>query len=148
MSFVQTNFGEEWRQRAAAQDLSVTSLQAGLYNDGTDAIGEGDDYGDITTEPGGSAYGSHTINLPDDVSFALDGSNNVQIDIDDQTFDVSDSSQTVDGYYLTAEFQSTVVDDTESSANEHLILTGELSQSRDCSQIDNLQVNNMGSTLD
>lgn len=147
MANVQTNFGEEWRQRAAAQDISISSMSAGLYNDSTDALGESSDVGDITTEPGGSAYGRHSIALPGDVSFTLDGSNNVQIDIADQTFDVSDSSQTVDTYFLVVSFQSTVVA-SDSGANDHLIVTGALSQSRDLSQIDNLQVNNMGTTLD
>lgn len=141
-----TNYGEEWVQRAACQDISPTSIDCGLYNDGTDALGEDADVGDITTEPGGSAYNRQSVTVPDNVTFTQDGSNDLQVDIDDQTYDTSDSSQTVDSYFLVVNFQATVVT-ADGSPTDHLVLTGALSQSRDLSQIDNLQVNDMGGTL-
>ena len=147
MASVLTNYCEEWIQRAAMQDLEPTSIECALYNDGTDALGEGSDVEDITTEPSGDAYVGQSITVPDNVTFSLDGSNNLQVDIDDQTYDTSDSSQTVDSYFLVVNFQATVVTADNDTTN-HLVLTGALSQSRDLSQIDNLQVNNMGGTLD
>lgn len=141
-----TNYGEEWIQRAAMQDISPTTVEAGLYDDGSDSLGEDADVDDITTEPGGSAYSRQSVTVPDDVTFTLDGSNDLQVDIDDQTYDVSDSSQTVDSYFLVVNFQSTVVS-SDGDDTDHLVLTGALSQSRDLSQIDNLQVNDMGGTL-
>jgi len=147
MSSVLTNYGEEWIQRAAMQDITPTSVECALYNDSTDALGEGADVTDINTEPAGSAYAKQSVTVPDNVTFSLDGSNNLQVDIDDQTYDTSDSSQTVDSYFLVVSFQATVVG-SDGSPTDHLVLTGALSQSRDLSQIDNLQVNNMGGTLD
>mgnify|MGYP000046420151 CR=1 FL=1 len=147
MASMLSNYGEEWIQRAAMQDISPTSVECGLYNDSTNALGEGADVADISTEPAGSAYARQSITVPDNVTFSLDGSNNLQVDIDNQTYDTSDSSQTVDSYFLVVNFQATVVS-ADGSPTDHLVLTGALSQSRDLSQIDNLQVNNMGGTLD
>ena len=147
MASVLTNYGEEWIQRAAMQDIGPVTVECGLYNDGTDALGEGSDVADITTEPAGSAYARQDVTVPGNVTFSLDGSNNLQVDIDDQTYDTSDSSQTVDSYFLVVNFQATVVT-ADGDLTDHLTLTGALSQSRDLSQIDNLQVNNMGGTLD
>lgn len=147
MASVLTNYGEEWIQRAAMQDISPTTINCGLYNDSSDALGEGDDVAGISTEPAGSAYAKQSVTAPTNVTFSLDGSNNLQVDIDDQTYDTSDSSQTVDSYFLVVNFQATIVS-ADGGATDHLVLTGALSQSRDLSQIDNLQVNNMGGTLD
>ena len=147
MASVLTNYGEEWIQRAAMQDIEPTSVECTLYNDGTDALGEGSDVDDVTTEPAGSAYARQSVTVPTNITFSLDGSNNLQVDIDDQTYDTSDSSQTVDSYFLVVNFQATIVS-ADGAATDHLVLTGALSQSRDLSQIDNLQVNNMGGTLD
>lgn len=142
-----TDYGEEWKQRAAAQDISPTSIDCGLYDDSTDALTDSADVGDITTEPSGSAYARQSVTVPTNVTFSQDGSSNLQLDIDDQTFDTSDSSQTVDSYFLVVNFTATVVS-ADGSSTDHLVLTGSLSQSRNLSDIDNLQVNNMGGTLD
>lgn len=131
MSRILTDLGEEYTIKT---NLDGVSLDVGLYNDGTDAITDTEDLADITTEPGGSAYARQT-----DTFTAADLSGDWGIDNDSQlSFDTSDSSQTVDSYFIVANF--TAADTGDGSATDHLIITGALSQSRDLSQIDTLNI--------
>jgi len=150
MSFVLTNYGEEWKGRAALQDIAPTSVDIGLYNDSTDALGEGSDVGDLTSEPNtGGDYSRHTVTAPSNFTFTFDGSNNFKYAADNQTFNVSSNSQTVDAYFLVINFQATTGTlHDDAGATNHLVLTGALSQSRNLDEIDNLQVNEIGGTID
>lgn len=78
-------------------DLTTVTFEIGLYNDSTDALVDSDDYAAITTEPTGAAYAPQTQST---VTVQLDGNNDGQIVVDPVTFDVSDSTQTVDSVYV------------------------------------------------
>lgn len=127
MSFLLTDLGEEWLVKNGADGVTLT---VGLYNDATDAIGDTDDLSAIGTEPGGAAYARQSITVSvADLSGDWGFDNDTQV-----SFDTSDSSQTVDGYLLIANFQAS--DTGDSAAQDHLIATGALSQQRNLSDID------------
>lgn len=135
MAYIVTDLGEEFTFETDYQGSSV-SLDVGLYNDGTDSISDSNDLSDITTEPGNSNYArqSDTFN-PSDLSgdWGVDNDNKLTFDFSDQS-----TSETVDSWFLVANFQA---DDTgDGSANDHLIATGGLSQSRDIGSIDTLEI--------
>jgi hypothetical protein len=135
------DFGEEFMQ-----DLVVDSgetFDIGLYNDSTDALSESSDISDISTEPTGSNY-SRQSESASNVTVDLSGSD-AKTDFPTQTFDTSDSSQTVDSYFVVVNFNSDEAGD--SSQNDHIFQTGSLSQSRNLSEIDTLDVDNVGGTL-
>ena len=141
MTTLLTNLGEEYVLETA---LNGVTLTVGTYNDATDAISDTSDLSAITTEPTGSAYARQS----DTYSLVKNGSGNWQLDNDSQlTFDTSDSSQSVDSYFIVANFQA---DDTgDTAANDHLIATGALQQTRDLSQIDthNIDAGSAGFSL-
>jgi len=125
------NHGEEYMQ-----DLVIASgdtVDIGLYNDSTDALGESADIGDITTEPAGSAYARQSDALSGFTASSVSG--NIQIAGTTQTFDVSDSTQTVDSVFVVIPFQSDVVS-SDGSVTDHLFFTNALDQSYDLSQFD------------
>jgi len=137
MASVFTDYGEEWVQRAATQDISVATVSVGLYNDSTDGLGDSNDIGDISTEPTGSAYSRQDATMPDDITYNQDGSTNLNIDVADQTFDISDSTATVDYWFVVVSFQASVVS-SDGGATTHLIAAGPLSQSYDLSAVPSL----------
>ena len=125
------NHGEEFMQ-----DLVISSgktFEIGLYNDSTDALGESADVGDITTEPAGSAYARQSDAASGFTASSQSG--NIQIAGTTQTFDVSDSTQTVDSVFVIVNYQSDVVS-SDGSATDHLYYTNSLDQSYDLSQFD------------
>lgn len=131
MSAVVTNIGEEWYSKYAGDGSSVN---VGLYNDSTDAAGKTTDVGDLTTEPSGSAYARQAATL---ASYSESSDWGPVID-SQASFDVSDSSQDVDAWFLTATFTSEEVGD--SGDTEHLIATGFLSQTRNLADLDGLNL--------
>lgn len=131
MSFILTDLGEEYLVK---NDVTASDVDTGLYNDGTDTIGDGDDLAAISTEPGGSAYARQNTAVS-----AADLSGDWGVDNDSElSYDTSDSSQTVDAYFFVANFQAS--DTGDSTATDHLIATGALSQSRDLTDIDTLKI--------
>jgi hypothetical protein len=131
MSRILTDLGEEYLIKNSVSGITFT---VGLYNDSTDSISETDDLSAITTEPSGGAYARQS-----DTFTAADLSGDWGTDNDSQlSYDTSDSSQTVDSYFIMVSFQAS--DTGDSGANDHLLLTGALSQSRDLSQIDTLNI--------
>lgn len=123
--------GEEYMQ-----DLVINSgdtYDIGLYNDSTDSLSDTSDVGDITTEPAGSAY-SRQSDAATDFTASLSGGD-VQIAGTTQTFDVSDSTQTVDSVFVVVNFTSDLVS-SDGSATDHLFFTNALDQSYDLSQFD------------
>lgn len=120
--------GEEYTQRLLANDLAIiTSWSVSLYNDSTDSLLDTSDIGDITTEPTGTSYSRQSVSLSADVTLGVNASDNVYIEVDNQTFDVSDCSQDVDAYFVIVSYQSTVVN-SESGANDHILFNGSLNQ--------------------
>ncbi len=131
MSHVLTDLGEEWTLETALEGASVT---IGLYDDSTDAIGDTQDVGDITTEPSDGNYARQSATLT-----LVDESGDWAAETDAQvSFDVTDTTGTVDSYFILATFTA---DDTgDSGDNTHLVATGALGQSRDLSQLDTLNL--------
>lgn len=125
-----TDLGEEY---AVKNGLVGSGFVVGLYLDATDDIQENEDLSDITTEPTGAAYDyqSAVLEAADDGDWH--GRANATI-----TFDTSDSNETVDSYYIAKSFQA--VDTSDGAPVLHLLSTGALSQSRDLSQIDSLEI--------
>jgi hypothetical protein len=137
MSHILNDLGEEYALETA---LEGTSISVGLYHDVNNSVTIGDtsDIGDIEgdTEPSSGNYARQT----DTFTLIDNASNNWQaVNTNTISFDVTDTTELVDSYFVVVNFQA---DDTgDGSATDHLILTGALSQERDLSQIDTLEVN-------
>lgn len=147
MASIMTDFGEEYYHRTGTGDLSeISTWEVGIYDDSTDNIAEGDDVGAIDTEPGNTNYSRQSITASN-VTFAQSGGD-IENDVPDVTFDLSDnsSSNTVDSWFVVIEYQATTVS-SDGSATAHLVLTGDLSQEYTLSNVDNLQVQNVGFSL-
>lgn len=134
--------GEEFNKKYIFEG-SVTkpaNLQVGLYDDSTDGIADADDVGAITTEPTDGNY------VRQDVAFDGTGFTAAQpggagtpwqaSTANSVTFDTTDTTGTVDHYFVVVSFQA----EGEDSANNHLYWTGELSQSYDLANLDQLDI--------
>lgn len=127
-----TDIGEEWLVKS---DLSTATVDVGLYNDSTDSLTDSDDVANITTEPGDGNYARQT-----DVSISA---NNISGDwgvVTDGkvTFDLQNTTPEVDAYFFVVSFQSETAND--SSAQDHLVVAGSLSQTYDLNSVDTLEV--------
>lgn len=132
MAYILTDIGEEWYTETALNGVTVT---VGLYNDTTDTIADTNDLAAITTEPTGASYArqSDTVTVAD-ISGDWGFDNDTKI-----TFDTSDSSQTVDSAFFVINFDSDEAGDAGTPA-DHLVATAALTQSRDLSQVDELNI--------
>lgn len=142
--------GEEFITRKVfTEDLgTVSGVSVGLYNDSTDALTDSDDVGDITTEPAGSAYGRVSLSFGTADFTAQDTGGDWEAVFSDAgadlTYDVTDSSQTIDRAVVVVTFQAN--DTGDGSQQEHILFTVDLedsqgnSVSRDLSQIDTLDL--------
>ncbi|SNZ18183.1 hypothetical protein SAMN06269185_3283 [Natronoarchaeum philippinense] len=129
--------GEEF-ERKRIEDYNAqsrglpASADVGLYNDSTDQLADADDVGAITTEPAGAAYSRVSVDFasmaPEETSDP-----NWQLTLPDVAFDVSDSDQTVDSYFLVVTFTSETAGD--SGDNPHLYYTGALKREENLSDI-------------
>jgi len=127
-----TNIGEEWLVENNANGVTVT---VGLYNNSTDALSETSTLSDITTEPAGAAYARQSSTVT-----TLQISGDFGFDNDSQlSFDTSDSSQTVDHQFPVVNFKSDTVAG-DASATDHMVGYSALTQSRDLSQVDTLNI--------
>jgi len=127
-----TNVGEEFLVENAANGATVTVL---LFNNTTDALTEADNLAQITTEPTGAAYARQATAVA-----TLQISGDFGFDNDSQlSFDVSDSSVTVDHAGFVVNFQSDTVAG-DGAPTDNLIGFTALTQSRDLSQIDTLNI--------
>lgn len=80
------------------------SLNVGLYSESTDNLGESDNYGDITTEPTDGNYAPLTYEFgTNDFSSTYSGGN-WHADLASKSFDVTDTTGTVDAYYVSVDF--------------------------------------------
>lgn len=128
------DLGEEWLH--ITDVTTVTSLDLLVYNDSTDSIADTNNLGDITSEPSGASYARQAANIS-----VSQISGDVGFDNDNQeTFDMSDSTQTIDHYGYETDFQATIVA-SQGASQENLLLTGALSQTYDLSNVDTLNIN-------
>ncbi len=132
MASILTDLGEEYLIK---NNLDGSTVDVGLYDDSTDAISDTDDLADITTEPGAGNYLRQDNVLIEQGDFSgdhgVDNTNKI-------TFDVSGTSGDVDSYFFEVSFQAE--DTGDSAAQEHLILTGSLSQTYALSNVDTLEI--------
>lgn len=132
MASILTDLGEEYLIK---NNLDGSTVNVGLYNDSTDAISDTDDVDAINTEPSDGNYlrqSNVTIEQADlSGDHGVDNTNKI-------TFDVSGTSGDVDSYFFTVSFEAE--DTGDSSAQEHLILTGSLSQTYALSNVDTLEI--------
>ena len=132
MARILTDLGEEWMIKF---NLDTEAPDVGLYDDSVDAISDTNDLVDITTEP---SDGNYTRQAGIGVT-AEDISGDWGIDNDaDVSFDVTNTTGSVDSYFFVANFQAEDTGDT--SQTDHLVLTGALSQSYDLSNLDTLTI--------
>lgn len=116
------------------QDLVIDSgetFDIGLYNDSTDSLADSDDLSAISTEPSGSNY-SRQSDAATDFTATLE-SGDVQIAGTTQTFDVSDSTQTVDSAFVVVPYTSDLIS-SDGGETDHLMFTVALDQSYDLDQ--------------
>lgn len=124
----------------------VTSVDMTLFNDSTDSLSETSDLSAISTEPAGGSFSRQTVNLnTTDVTNSKSGGD-YQSDFAKQTFDTSDSSQSVDSYAIIVNFDSDEAGDG-GTPSDHLFFTGGLGGTSDLSQIDTFEVTNAGATV-
>lgn len=127
-----TNIGEEY---IVENNANGETIIVGLYNDSSDALGETDNLNDITTEPAGAAYARQNDTVTTEQisgDYGFDNDNVI-------TFDTSDSSQTVDAVFVAVNFQSDTVGG-DASPTDNLVGAGDLSQTRDLSDIDTVEI--------
>ena len=117
------------QDQLTSDDIQAATVQVSLYNDSTDSVAVGGTTGDISTEPSGGSFSKQSAGFSQGTSGGY-----VQLTGDTVTFNTSDSSQTVDSYYYTR----------DPGTGTELILTGQLGQQRDLSQIDSLEVSGHG----
>lgn len=120
--------------RVLTAGLQSRSVTIGLYNDATDTLTDSAVYSDITTEPSGASYSAQSATGTNTIS--LNASNNGEAVYADQTFDTSDSTQSVDSCYV-----------RDSSSGE-LLFTCALDSTYDLSNIDSFVLQNTGLALD
>lgn len=129
-----TNVGEEWFYETNTNGATV---KIDLYNDSTDSLGESsqDPGTALTTRPSGASYSQQS-----DTVSTRNESGSVGIDNDNKiSFDTSDSSQTVDAAVIIVNFQSDTVAG-QAGANDNIVAAGDLSQTRDLSSVDTLDI--------
>lgn len=122
-----------------------SSVEVGLFNDSTDGLADSSTFSAITTEPSGSNYSPQSATFGTSDFTNSDSGGDWQSVIADQTFNTSDSSQTVDAYYVSITFQSD--DQSDTSATKNLLFTGDLDQSYDLSNIDSFTLSGAGISL-
>ena len=135
------NTGQEWAHKNAFRQDTITrdsTIEVLLYDDSVDALTDASDVGDITTEPTDGDYARQTFTLDDpDVTLSVvDGQFRAEATV---TFNVTDTTGTVDATQTIVDFQSDIVN-AESEANPHFLYSATLDfGSADLSQFDNLQ---------
>lgn len=139
-----SDYGEEWEQKHAfRQDLlgtRDTTVEVLLYDDSTDALTDSSDVGDVTTEPNDGNYVRQTFNLDStDVTLSVvNGELRAEATV---TFDVTNTTGTVDASMSVVSFQSDIVN-AETGQNPHHIYSATLDiGSIDLANYTSLEVN-------
>jgi hypothetical protein len=138
-----SDYGEEWEHKFAfRQDLlgtRDTTIEVLLYNDATDAIGDTDDVGAVTTEPTDGNYTRQTFTLDSaDVTITQTGGDiRAEATV---TFDVDGTTGMVDSSMCVVDFQSDIVN-SEGAQNPHHIYSATLDiGSQDLSNFTSIEV--------
>lgn len=133
MSFGLTDAGEELIiKRVWTLDVSLPlAVTIRLYHDATDNIQDSEDIADITTEPTGAAYGPIGRGFGTSEFTASKVNGDWRAEADDCSYDASDSSQTIDAFFIVAEFQSE--DKSDGSETDHIIARGGIGDEVDLS---------------
>ena len=134
--------GEEW---VVENDVNGATVKVTLYSDSTDSITDTDNLSAISTEPAGGSFARQSTTVTSKQisgDFGFDNDSKL-------TFDMSDSSQTIDHALYVVNFQSNSVAGDE-SATDNLVAVASLTQSRDTSQFDTLELpaGDLEATLD
>lgn len=137
-----TDYGEElaqknqWRQDTLG--TRDTTAEALLYDDSTDSLSDSSDIGDVTTEPSDGNYTRQTLNLDgSDLSLSQSGGD-LRV-TGTVTFDVTNTTGSIDAWGIVLSFQSDIVN-SEGSQNPHLISTATLGSTRDLTNYSSLDI--------
>lgn len=120
--YVMTDYGWEYNLGCGYTDgqTSVTSFTAGMYDDSVDDIQQTDDIEAITSEPTGAGYVRQSAATSGTALVFSAG--RWRAELETTTFDVSDSTETVQSGFIAADFQA----DGDASPTTHLLVTGAL----------------------
>lgn len=135
------NTGEEF----VLSQLDGEAVEVSLFDDSVDTLVDADDIGAITTEPTGSAFSRKTAT----VSLGQTSDGDATLEVNDLTFDVSDSSRTVDSVVVIVNFSS-----SQAGGGNHLFFTSSLAdldgtpQTVDLSRFEAFTINGLALTLD
>jgi len=139
--------GEEFAIKDLFREDLITkpaSVEISLFNDTTDALSDSSDVGGITTEPVGASFARQTASFSAaDFTPQDNASQNWEIVIADQTFDTTDSSQSVDAYFIVINFDSDDAGDA-GTPTDHLYFTGDLDQTYDLNSVDTFTLSGAG----
>jgi len=135
--------GEEWQQKTTYRQDQIgtrdTTIEVLLFDDSTDTLTDSSDIGDITTEPTDGNYARQTINLDGSDVTLSQNSGDIRATAT-VTFDVTNTTGTVDAAATVVDFQSDIVN-AEGSANPHLLDSGTLDAgSQDLSNFTSLDI--------
>lgn len=126
------NLHDQGEQLILNAAFGSRTVDVGLYNDSTDALSDSATYSSITTEPTGASYAVQSVTGP---TISLN-SGTSELDLGNLSFDVSDSTVSVDAVYV------------RDSSTGDLIFTNIMGSTYDLSSIDTLDLSNAGMTLD
>lgn len=137
------NTGEEFvLKEAFGSGTGATTVSVGLYNT-SDSLLDSDNVSSITTEPSGSGYSRETVTLDSDFSFQNNGGN-WETTMVDCVYDTDDSTENVDGYFVTATFNS----EEAGGSGEHLLFSGDLDKQYDLDSVTTFTKQGSGISLD
>ena len=139
------NCGEEWMLKETFGDgSSASTVSIGLYNT-VDNLSDGDNVTSINSEPSGSGYSRQSATLGSDFTLSNVGGN-WQAEANDVVFDTDDSTEDVDGYFVTVVFESDEAGDT--SPSENLVFSGDLDKQYDLDSVTTFTMQGSGISLD
>ena len=129
MADIITHAGEEYLIK---NGFDGATIDTGLYNDTTDSLNKDsiDPDTDVTSEPTGTGYDRQT----ETPSSSKDGNWKISYSV---TFDTEDSNEDVDAIFSTINFDST----EGGSLSDWIVYAADLSQTRDLTHVDQLDVN-------
>jgi hypothetical protein len=135
------NTGEEF----ILDKLDGASFPVSVFRDATDTLADADDLNAISTEPAGGSFSRQ----PASVSVAQTADGDGLLEVNDVTFDVSDSTQTVDAGFVVVNFAS-----TQAGSGDHLLFSFPLTdpdgtqQTVDLSKFESFTITGQSLSLD
>ena len=143
--------GEEFMQKQVFREDLLTNpgeITVGLHLDdsgeGGDDLADGDNVGDVTTEPTGSNYNRQTASFESaDFDPEENADGNWQVIVDDLTFDTDDSDEDIDSYFIVVDFNADSGVD-----GDNLFWSGPLDQLYDLTHVDEFVLQGAGLELD